>query len=93
MLGFRSFHRTHDTPNLLDVVSMEFFLWLRHKRYDAAALVPGPPVEIGDDVWGTLQHRADDIGTQTMRAQIVENPSKGPWTSELTTHDSPTGNI
>lgn len=92
MLGFRSLFRTHDAPELVDVASQKLFEWLQHKRLDAAALVEGPDVEIGEDVWASLQRITDDIGSETMRARIVENRPAGSWTSELTVHNSPTGN-
>lgn len=92
MLGFRSLLRTHDTPELLDVASTNLLRWLEHKRYDPAALTVGPPAQIGTDVWGSVQHHTDEAGSRTMRARIVENSRYGAWTSELTVHNSPTGN-
>lgn len=92
MLGFRSLFRIHDTPELLGVASQQLYQWLVHKRLDPSALVEGPEVEIGEDVWGSLQRLTDDIGSETIRARIVENQPGGSWTSELTAHSSPTGN-
>ena len=92
MLGFRSLFRTHDTPELLDVAAQKLFIWLERKGYEGTALIPGPPVEIGENARGSIQHITDNIGSQTMRARIVENTPKGTWTSELTVHSSPNGN-
>ena len=92
MLGFRSLFRTHDTPELLDVAAAKLFVWVEEKGYDAKAITEGSPVEIGDDVWGSIQHHTDEAGSQTMRARVVENRRRGAWTSELTVHNSPIGN-
>lgn len=92
MLGFRSLFRTHDTPDLLDVTTLRLAEWLRHKRYDPSRIVGAEPVEIASDVWGSVQQHTDDAGSRTMRARIVENSGAGSWTSELTVHNSPTGN-
>lgn len=92
MLGFRSLFRTHDTPDLLDITTLGLAEWLRHKRYDPTLIVGAEPVEIASDVWGSVQHHTDDAGSRTMRARIVENSGASSWTSELTVHNSPTGN-
>lgn len=92
MLGFRSLFRTHDTPDLIDVTRVELVTWLKHKRYDSSLRFGPEPVEIGRDVRGSMQHHTDESGSRTMRARIVENTSAGTWTSELTVHNSPTGN-
>jgi hypothetical protein len=92
MLGFRSLFRTHDTPELIDVARVQLAAWLKHKRYDSSLRLGPEPVEIGKDVWGSMQHHTDEAGSRTMRARIVENSPFGTWTSELTVHNSPTGN-
>jgi hypothetical protein len=92
MLGFRSLFRTHDTPDLIDVTRAQLAAWLAHKRYDSSLRL-GPELrEIGRDVWGSMQHHTDEAGSRTMRARVVENSPSGTWTSELTVHNSPTGN-
>ncbi|MFC4950719.1 hypothetical protein [Pseudonocardia sp. GCM10023141] len=92
MLGFRSLLRTHDTPDLIDVSRVELAAWLKHKRYDSSLRLSAEPIEIGRDVQGSMQHHTDEASSQTMRARIVENTPSGTWTSELTVHNSPTGN-
>lgn len=92
MLGFRSLFRTHDTPELIDVTRAQLAAWLKHKRYDPSVRLGPEPVEIGQNVRGSMQHHTDEAGSRTMRARIVENTRTGTWTSELTVHNSPTGN-
>lgn len=92
MLGFRSLLRTHDTPDLIDVSRVELTAWLKRKRYDSSRHLGPEPVEVGRDVQGSMQHHTDEVGSRTMRARIVENTPAGTWSSELTVHNSPTGN-
>lgn len=92
MLGFRALFRTHDTPELVDVTLVQLAGWLKHKRYDPSLRLGPEPVEIGRGVRGSMQHHTDEVGTRTMRARIVEDSPTGTWTSELTVHNSPTGN-
>ncbi len=92
MLGFRSLFRTHDTPELIDVTQAQLAAWLKHKRYDSSLHLGPGPVEIGKGVRGSLQNHTDEAGSRTMRARIVEDTPSGTWTSELTVHNSPTGN-
>jgi hypothetical protein len=92
MLGFRSLFRTHDTPELIDVTRDHLAAWLKHKRYDSSLRLGPEPVEIGRGTRGSMQHHTDEAGSRTMRARVVENSPTGTWTSELTVHNSPTGN-
>lgn len=92
MLGFRSLFRTHDTPDLIDVTRVELAAWLKHKRYDSSLRLGAEPVEVGRGARGSVQHHTDEAGSRTMRARIVEDTPTGTWTSELTVHNSPTGN-
>jgi hypothetical protein len=92
MLGFRSLLRTHDAPDLIGVSQAQLAAWLKHKRYDFARRLGPEPVEIGPDVWASVQHHTGEAGSATMRARVVENSPTGTWTSELTVHNSPTGN-
>ena len=92
MLGFRSLFRTHDTPDLIDISRVQLAAWLKHKRYDSSLRLGAEPVEIGRSVLGSMQHHIDEAGSRTMRARVVENTPAGTWTSELTVHNSPTGN-
>ena len=39
-----------------------------------------------------MQHHTDEAGSRTMRARVLEDTPSGTWTSELTVHNSPTGN-
>ena len=92
MLGFRSLLRTHNTPDLLDITRVQLAAWLTHKRYDSSLRLGPEPVEIGRGVRASLQHHTDEAGSRTMRARVVEDTTSGTWTSELTVHNSPTGN-
>jgi hypothetical protein len=92
MLGFRSLLRTHDTPELLDITRVQLAAWLKHKRYDSSLRLGPEPVEIGRGVRASMQHHTDEAGSRTMRARVVEDTPSGTWTSELTVHNSPTGN-
>ena len=92
MLGFRSLFRTHDTPELIDVTRVQLAAWLKHKRYDSSLRLGPEPVEIGRGVRASMQHHTDEAGSRTMRARVVEDTPSGTWTSELTVHNSPTGN-
>lgn len=92
MLGFRSLLRTHDTSELLDITRVQLAAWLKHKRYDSSLRLGPEPVEIGRGVRASMQHHTDEAGSRTMRARVVEDTTSGTWTSELTVHNSPTGN-
>lgn len=92
MLGFRSLLRTHDTPDLIDIARVQLAVWLKHKRFDSSLRLGPEPVEVGRGARASLQHHTDEAGSRTLRARIVEDTSTGTWTSELTVHNSPTGN-
>jgi len=77
MLGFRSLLRTHDAPDLIDVSQAQLAAWLKHKRYDFARRLGPEPVEIGPDVWASVQHHTGEAGSATMRARVVEMPVAG----------------
>ncbi len=92
MLGFRSLFRTHDTPELLDIAQAQLAAWLKRKRYDSSLRLEPEPVEIGRGVRASMQQHTDEAGSRTIRARVVEDTPSGTWTSELTVHNSPTGN-
>lgn len=86
MLGFRSVLQAHDEPRLVESALAEFTTWLASKRYDTEHVGPGRTVDVGAGVQAAIVRDRDEIGSDVLRATLVEKQVTGTWTSVLTVH-------
>lgn len=86
MLGFRSVLQAHDEPQLVEAALTDFTAWLAGKRYDTENVGPGRTVDVGPGVQVAIVRDRDEVGSDVLRATLVEKQDTGTWTSVLTVH-------
>ncbi|WP_024794487.1 hypothetical protein [Tomitella biformata] len=91
MLGYRSFFRVQDEPDVDAVVTSKVFAWLQSKKWDAGKIIEGESAAIAAGVTGVLLRTSHDDGSQTSRFRFVEDGQGGVWTTEITSHLYPSG--
>ncbi|MEV8177935.1 hypothetical protein AB0O99_07750 [Cellulosimicrobium funkei] len=90
MLGYRSYFTVAGVAHgqqMVPAALAQLYAWIRSKRYDADAIVPGATVQIGPGVEATLTLDTEADGSESVFFLMQEKSPAGLWTSQLLLHD------
>ena len=90
MLGYRSYFTVAGVAHgqqMVPAALAQLYAWVRSKRYDADAIVPGATVQIAPGVEATLTLDTEPDGSESVFFLMQEKSPAGDWTSQLVLHD------
>ena len=91
VLGYRSFLRVNDFPDLRERVDQQLYSWLRHKKWNPDRLLPGTVVELTAGVQATQLVLEHQDGSSTVRSRFDETNPSGRWLTQVTYHQDGKG--